>query len=141
MADTRPQPQQGQAMSLEGVLLAHILSYLDRLQDCWMGEQGFNTERFEYQILFLIRLIPDTKRQDEILNRWLVDKGIKYREKGMDGTKLDAFAGMEAVSEIMAYITKVFDLVHTDITGPATNKQFMKPDVEIPDFPVEIMAA
>lgn len=137
----------GQSLSLEGVFLTHLLSYLDRLQDCWMGGEenrgeGLNTTRFEYQLLFLIRLLPDRKRQDEILESWLVRKGDeKYREMGLDEEKIVAFAGMEAVSELMAFISRTFDLVHTDITGPATNKQFLKAEVEIGDMPVELVAS
>jgi len=148
MADKKSYtPQAPQAvMSLEGIFITHLFSYIDRLQEAWMGEDssgfdGFNIHKFEHQVLFLIRLLPDKKKQEDIMNAWM--GGIRDDEKkwkNMETNQRVAFAGMEAVTEIILFICSAFDLIHTDVTGPATNKQYLKEAVAVSDMPVELVA-
>ena len=141
MTDKKPFNQAGSqaVMSLEGVFLYHYMQAIDRLQECWMGDGRFDSQRFEHQILFLIRLLPDRTRQEAIMKGWLVDAKEKYKTWGISQNQVTAFAGMEVVTEIIAFLCEAFELTHSDITGPATNKQYLKEAVAIQDMPKELV--
>lgn len=123
-------------LSLEQSYLKVYWRALDNLQTCWMGEGGFQRDKFNQQLLFLIRLLPDRKTQEKIMQIW--SKGT-IDIKDIEGIKLSQdevsmYAGMEIVTETVLFIGKAFELINEDITGPSTSKEYQRAAIEIPDF-------
>lgn len=123
-------------LSLEQSYLKVYWRALDNLQSCWMNETGFDREKFNQQLLFLIRLLPDRTIQQKIMEAWakgLVDiKGIE--DLSLTKDEIVAYAGMEIVTETVLFIGKAFELINEDITGPSTAKEYQRMVIEIPDF-------
>ena len=120
-------------LSLEGILVKSFFIGLDRLQTTWMGE-GFDQKKFNLQLLYLIRTVPDKKRQQKILDDWYKAQTETDKIPGLDKNETAAYVGMEVVTEIIMFVCDAFELVNTDITGPATTKQMQRASIDCPDY-------
>ena len=99
-----------------------------------MGEGGFDRQRFNLQISFLIRHLPDPSTQKKAMERW-DELTLEYKSKNFDAQETAAFAGMAVVSDLLQFVYAAFELINWDIIGPATTKQFQESVIEIPDLP------
>ena len=107
------------------------------LPQTWMGEGGFDRQKFNLQIGFLIRHLPNKNDQNKILDAW--GKKIDILELGgFEPGEITAFSGMEVVTELMQFIYSAFELINIDVDGPATSKQFRDAMIEIPDMDVPV---
>ena len=68
-SDNRYDRQEG-TISMEDTFVKHFMYALDRLQTCWMNDTGFNEEKFNLQLLYLVRLLPDKEGQRTIMKQW-----------------------------------------------------------------------
>jgi len=123
-------------MTMEGVYVQHYMKALDKLQETWMGEGGMDRERFNIQLLYLMRLLPDKKKQKEILIKWS-DSKKEHELMGLDRNEIQTFAGMEVVTEVIMFVCQAFELVNEDIIGPATAKQYQNAAIVLPEMPTE----
>jgi len=119
---------------------------LSNLQSCWMGDSGFDSSKFNQQLLFLIRLLPDKTKQKEILEQWAnaTQETISAADLsglGLDRKEITAYAGMEVVTETVLFIVQAFELIHTDIVAPATAKEYQRAVLEVPDMDQKIIEA
>jgi hypothetical protein len=134
LKDSSSNSSSGSIMSLEGIFVAHYLQSLDRLQSTWMdsSKDTIDRNKFNLQLEYLIRLIPDTKKQDKIREGYSVEL---EKFKAIEGEKLpDVKAAMSCVTDIITFICQAFDLTHEDIVGPATSRQYRDKIIEIPDM-------
>ena len=133
--DGRYERKEG-VLSMESTFVQHFMYALDRLQETWNSPEGFSKEKFNMQLLYLVRLLPDKPKQKEILSQWSSAKSdIDKIFPSLSESDRQAYAGMEIVTELIIFICDAFDLVHTDIPGPATAKQFEAEATEMPsDF-------
>lgn len=138
MADSDYNNSADGVISLEGILVKHFFIGLDRLQSTWMGEQ-FEQTKYNMQILYLIRLLPDRSKQKAVMKIWAKAQEETEAIPGLSLSKSEiaAYAGMDVVTEIIMFVCEAFELVNTDITGPATSKQYQKASIEIPDMSEE----
>jgi len=132
----------GAETSLEDSFTNVYWRALGNLQSCWMGDNGFDPRKFNQQILFLVRMLPDKDKQKHILKVWAEAAEDIRRVSELDGIGLDkseitSYAGMEVVTETIMFIVQAFELIHTDITAPATSKEYQRAVLEIPDMPDE----
>lgn len=139
MTSNAPSPGNTATLSMEGILVQYYMIALDRLQECWNNDEGLNVKRFEYQILYLIRTLPDPQKQKYIINQWLAPTSGEAEPPDMTDAQKVAWRGMRAVTEVIKFICETFDLTHSDIIGPATNKQFVRAPIEIDDMTPEIL--
>ena len=136
MADNRYDQTDG-SISLEGRFVEHYFRALDSLQGCWNNDSGFNKNRFNQQLLYLIRLLPDKKRQREILQQWgEAQDATKLIPNLTDGER-QSYAGMEVVTELVLFVCDAFELINSDITGPATSKQYRDAALQVPDMTLD----
>lgn len=134
--DTRYDSNEG-SISLEGRFVEHYFRALDALQGCWNNDSGFKTERFNQQLLYLIRLLPDKSKQKEILQKWgEAQEDIKIIMPHLSNSERQSYAGMEVVTELVLFVCDAFELINSDITGPATSKQYREAALQIPDMTV-----
>ena len=126
-------------VSLEGTLVKHFFLGLDAFQSTWMGDTGFNKQKFNMQLLYLIRILPDLSVQAKILGNWAKAKEevevMRQEMPGLEAEEAIAYVGMEVVTEIVMFICNAFELINEDITGPATPTQYQKAATAIPDMP------
>lgn len=130
-----------EAITMEGRFVEHYFDALKSLQACWNNDSGFNKERFNLQLLYLVRLVPDRKTQKDIVQLWGESSAATKEIPGLTDGERQAFAGMEVVTELMLFICDAFELINVDITGPATSKQYRDVAIQIPDMnsgPLEI---
>ncbi len=120
-------------LSLEGILVKSFFVGLDRLQSTWMGE-SFDEKKFNLQILYLIRTVPDRRTQKKILDKWYQAQLDTKNIPGLDTRETIAYVGMEVVTEIIMFVCDAFELINTDIVGPATTKQMQRASIEVPDY-------
>jgi hypothetical protein len=131
-----PAPSSGATMTIEEIFTTKYFEHIDRLSSVWMDNdgQGINENKFYMQMEMLVRLIPDRKKQDAIRKEYDTelakfpddDKHRKYK------------AAMSCVTEVIMFLCGNFDLIHEDIVGPATGRQYKDAAVEIPDIPKPI---
>ena len=113
------------------------------LQRTWMdaGEKGFDQEAFNVQIAFLIALIPDENIREKIKQESAkLRKEIRENKDGTwDGQKhyAEQHIGFIVLPHMISFLCTTFDLVHFDINGPATSKQYRDAVLEIPDMPMK----
>lgn len=120
-------------LSLEGILVKSFFVGLDRLQSTWMGEK-FDQKKFNLQLLYLIRTVPDRRTQKRILNNWYNAQQETKNIPGLSNEETSAYVGMEVVTEIIMFICDAFELINSDIVGPATTKQMQRASIEVPDY-------
>ena len=113
---------------------------LHGLQGTWLNESGrVNETSFEIQIEFLRSLIPDKNKRRKILEeKNKVHEDIKnglYGKTAKENSTI--FAGMAVVPHIVEFVCQTCDLIHEDIGGPATSREYRDAIIEIPDVPTE----
>jgi hypothetical protein len=57
---------------------------------------------------------------------------------GLSDGERQAYAGMEVVTELILFVCDAFELINTDITGPATSKQYKAAIIELPEMDAEL---
>jgi hypothetical protein len=112
---------------------------LGNLQSCWMNEDGFNPRKFNQQLLFLVRLLPDKAKQKDILKTWAdatadIKSVSEVNGIGLKDSEITSYAGMEVVTETVMFIVQAFELMHVDITAPATSKEYQRAVLEVPEL-------
>lgn len=122
-------------ISLEGRLVQLFFNNIERLPDCWMKEGPFDSVRFNQQLLFLISLLPFEDTQDDILVAW----NKRYLETkelmpGLTDNEYRFSASLVPVTKTMKFICSEFELISTDITGPASSKQYRDSAITVPDM-------
>lgn len=122
------------SISLEGRFVEHYFRALDALQGCWNNDSGFKKERFNQQLLYLIRLLPDKPKQEEILKQWGEAQEATKQIPGLTESERQSYAGMEVVTELVLFVCDAFELINSDITGPATTRQYRDVAVQVPDM-------
>lgn len=138
--DSRYEKTEG-TISMEDTFVRHFMYALDRLQSTWSGEGGLDEKKFNMQLLYLIRILPNRKKQSEIFKQW--DKAqADMGGMAFSPAERKAFAGMEVVTELIMFVCDAFELINTDITGPATSKQYQDAVLQLPEMddaePLEI---
>ena len=129
----------GAETSLEDSFTNVYWRALGNLQSCWMGDSGFDPRKFNQQLLFLIRLLPDKTKQEAILRIWAdaareTKAAAELDGIGLDKDEITSYAGMEIVTETVIFIVQAFELIHTDIIAPATSKEYQRAVLEVPDM-------
>ena len=122
-------------ISLEGRLVQLFFNAIEKLPECWMGEKGFDNTKFNQQILFLISLLPYEDTQDEILVAW--NRRLQETKELMPGLSDKEYqfsASLVPVTKTMKFICSEFELISTDITGPASSKQYRDSAITVPDM-------
>lgn len=124
----------GQIMSMDAVFVSHYMAALENLQRTWMetDHSTVDASKFHLQVEYLIRLIPDREIQKKITT----ERGEifeKFKDDGFDHP--DVRAGMVVITHLIEFICNSFDLLHLDIVGPGTARQFRDVILEIPDLP------
>jgi len=133
MADSTFEPSGG-TISPEAIVVKHFMEQISLLPQTWMSEGGFDTQKFNLQIGFLIRHLPDRNMQEKAMRTW-DSKLTEYNLKNLDKQEITAFAGMEVVTELMQFVYEAFDLINFDIVGPATTRMHkVDPALEVPDY-------
>jgi len=123
-----------ESVTMEGRFVEHYFKALDNLQACWNNDSGFNKERFNQQLLYLVRLVPDKTRQLEILKMWGESSAATKLIVHLSDAERQYFAGMEVVTELVMFICDAFELINTDITGPGTSKQYRDAAIQVQDM-------
>lgn len=139
MSDGRYDRADGQ-ISMEDTYVKHYMYALDRLQSCWVNDSGFNKDKFNLQLLYLIRLLPDKIVQKKILKGW--NESINQSKDDMPNlteAEIQSFAGMEVVTELILFVCDAFELINTDIVGPATTKQYQREVIQLQEMPEDII--
>jgi hypothetical protein len=138
--DSRYEKTEG-TISMEDTFVRHFMYALDRLQSTWSGDSGLDERKFNMQLLYLIRILPDKKKQESIFKQWKEAKDDMGDLPFSEGERR-AYAGMEIVTELILFVCDAFELINTDITGPATSKQYQDAVLQLPDMedtdPLEI---
>ena len=124
------------SISMEAVYVQHYMLALDRLQSCWTAVDDFNKDKFNLQLLYLIRLLPNRAKQNEIMAKWQesLDES-KQIMPSLSDRERQAFAGMEIVTELVLFVCDAFELINEDIMGPATSYLVKDPEIELCDPP------
>jgi hypothetical protein len=139
MAERNSQDTQ---MSISERYAQHCLDALVQLRGTWMGDPNrpdpaditratcLESEKFDYQIAYLIHMLPSKKKRDELLKTWI----DLMQDDHQESSKEIHMRGMQVVSEVYLFIVQNFDLVHVDGMGPATIKDYIKSEIELPDM-------
>lgn len=136
MPDNRYDQTDG-SISLEGRFVEHYFRALDSLQGCWNNDTGFKKEQFNLQLLYLIRLLPDKNKQKDILEQWGEAQAATKLIHNLTEGERQSYAGMEVVTELVLFVCDAFELINSDITGPATSKQYRDAALQVPDMTTE----
>ena len=130
------QTQTNSYQSVEQSIIDRYLSDIDDLKQLWLGSEQVDSRKLGIHISFIISKIPfeDTRKEikkkcDDLEKLYIADPKTKA-----DAKILASFA---AVTGVMEFIFQKFELVHEDIIGPGTSKEFQKEIIEIPDIPKE----
>jgi hypothetical protein len=140
-------------VSLESEYLRFFLDALSQLPKIWLerdgeGNRKFDPATFNLQLLYLIRILPNSEEQDEIIRRW-GNSSTTFKNTGLklSDVEIQAYAGMEIVTSLIIYITQALDLVSEDVVAPGTDKEFenmsekkfRKLEATTPDIPDELL--
>jgi hypothetical protein len=135
MSDGNRYDQTDSTISLEARFVQLYFNAIEELPKCWLNDSGFARDKFNQQVLFLISLLPYEEQQDEIMVAWN-NRMIEIREL-MPGLTQDEYtfsSNLVPVTKIMKFICAEFDLISTNITGPATSKQYREAAIQVPDM-------
>jgi hypothetical protein len=117
-------------LSAEGIFIDHYFRAMEKLQSSWMGAD-IDAKKFGMQIEYLIRLLPDYQTQTAIREKF--DNEIKNYEPDDDQKQYKA--GLSIITELVRFVCTSFDLLHIDIVGPSTSKEFLPVDPEaLPEY-------
>ena len=121
-------------ISIEGRFVQLYFNAIEKLPECWLGEHGLEKAKYNQQIQFLISLLPFEDEQDKIFSAWHKRKmEIKALMPDMKEDELVFSANLVPVTKIMNFICANFELINTDIIGPATSKQYRDMAIQMPD--------
>jgi hypothetical protein len=124
-------------MTAEGIFVLHYMDALTSLQKTWLLPPGSSIDegKFNLQLEYLIRLIPDLKVQEKVKKEFLSAR--KDCEKDPDGFE-NQRAGLCVVTHLIQFVCTSFNLLHTDVIGPGTQSEYVGGTIEIPDMPKEL---
>lgn len=135
MTDNSFTPQQANAvLTPEGIFISLYVDALRSLQRTWMDgtDDMISKNAFNLQIVLLTNMIPDKTIRDRI------SQDMDRVRANLKGTSQEQFseqhAGLCVVTHMVEFLCNSFDLIHTDISGPATSKQYRDAVLEIPDY-------
>jgi hypothetical protein len=132
-------PTSGAAMTMDAIVGQHYFDALKSLQDTWLNsEKDVDAVHFGMQIEYLICLIPDEKEQERI-QKERVRLQEEYKSKKFDHPM--ERAGLRVVTHLVRFVYASFDLMHFDIVGPATSRQYRDAVAEVPDMPEILIPA
>jgi hypothetical protein len=121
-------------VSIEGRFVQLYFDAIAKLPECWMGDQGLQRAKYNQQIQYLISLLPFEDEQDKIFAAWHKRKNeIKANMPDMREDELAFSANLVPVTKIMGFICANFELINTEIIGPATSKQYRDQAIQMPD--------
>jgi hypothetical protein len=121
-------------ISIEGRFVQLYFNAIEKLPDCWMGDHGLQKAKYNQQIQYLISLLPFEERQDEIYKAWNDRKNeLKGLMPDMKEDELIFAANLVPVTKIMNFICSNFELINTDIVGPATSRQYRDAAIQMPE--------
>jgi hypothetical protein len=127
-----------QVVTPEAIFVGMYTNALQNLQSTWMGTK-FNKEAFALQINYLINMIPDEQKRVTICKKIQeAEKDIKAGKWGNQAkNNIEENACLYVVSSLVDFVCSSFNLLHIDINGPATSKQYREAMLEIPDIEEE----
>jgi hypothetical protein len=99
-----------------------------------MGSEDINKGRFNFQIAYLLALIPDPKTRADITAEQIVLTDELKRKGDVYAAER---AGFIVVSKIIDFLTSTFDLVHSDINGALSEYEINSDEVMMPQQPKE----
>ena len=121
-------------ISIEGRFVQLYFNAIEKLPECWLGEHGLDKAKYNQQIQFLISLLPFEEEQDKIFQAWNHRKNeLKAFMPDMREEELVFSANLVPVTKIMNFICSNFELINTDIIGPATSRQYRDSAIQMPD--------
>jgi hypothetical protein len=121
-------------ISIEGRFVQLYFNAIEKLPECWMNDHGLNKAKYNQQIQFLISLLPFEEEQDKIFKAWHDRKTeLKALMPDMREDELIFSANLVPVTKIMNFICSNFELINTDIVGPATARQYRDSAIQMPD--------
>lgn len=111
-----------QVVSAEASFIQLYVDALVKLQDTWMqSPDGFDEKKFHAQHEFLLRLIPDLNKQEEIRKRQ-IELYEKFSAAGDDMPEVRA--SLCVVTEMVMFIGSTFEIFKSNVWGNALH--FMK---------------
>ena len=130
----------GSGVSTQSQILQHFLESMDDIRFC-IGGGGDNVkeekrmENFTLLTLYLRKLIPDRKVQEEIRKMIRERKAEYIREETFTSEELATYAAhLETITEVMIYLNQGMNLIHNNATASLTRRaaaQSKTPDVEV----------
>lgn len=118
------------SMSMENQLMDFYLTSLKDFSNIWLGGDG-SLIKIELQFHFLMQTIPSAAIREKV---WAAQKQYEKELQASGCSNSYESSCMLAVSTIMEFLASTFDLMHEDILGPATSKQYREAVLEIPDM-------
>ena len=118
----------GSGVSTQSQILQHFLESMDDIRYC-IGGGGENIkvdrrmENFQLLTLYLRKLIPDRKVQDEI-RKMIAERKEEYiRDKTFSSEELATYAAhLETITEVMIYLNQGMNLIHNNATATLTRR-------------------
>jgi len=118
----------GSGVSTQSQILQHFLESMDDIRYC-IGGSGENVkeerrmENFQLLTLYLRKLIPDRKVQEEIRKMILERKTEYLRDKTFSTEELATYAAhLETITEVMIYLNQGMNLIHNNATAALTRR-------------------
>ena len=143
MAQKNYEHSDNSSISLKETFMKHFFYAMDDLRETWKDKQNLNQKEFNLDILYLISLIPNEKRQEHVLKKWsdAQDEHYKIKEnEHLSREEVVAYSGFAAITEIVKFLCESFELATEDITGPGTSAEYVDivdpmdlPDMANPD--------
>ena len=128
----------GTGVSTQSQILQHFLESMDDIRYC-IGGGGENVkdarrmENFQLLTLYLRKLIPDRKVQNEIRMMIAERKKEYIRDRTFSSEELATYAAhLETITEVMIYLNQGMNLIHNNATAALTRRaaaQSLTPDV------------
>ncbi len=129
------------SISLKETFMKHFFYAMDDLRETWKGKP-LSKEEFNMDILYLISLIPNDKRQRDVLAKWSKAQDENYQiQENLHLTREEviAYSGFAAVTEIVKFLCDSFELATEDIIGPATSAEYMPVNpIDLPDMKTQV---
>lgn len=133
----QPSPA-GSYQAVEQSIIDRYQNDIDDLKQLWLGADTVDKRKLGLHIEFIISKIPfeDTRKKIKE-TRAKLEKEFKASADPAIRQDAEIRASFAAVTGVMEFIFEKFELVHEDITGPGTSREYQKAIVEIPDMPTE----
>jgi hypothetical protein len=118
----------GSGVSTQSQILQHFLESMDDIRYC-IGGGGENIkvdrrmENFQLLTLYLRKLIPDRKVQEEI-RKMIAERKTEYiRDGTFNSEELATYAAhLETITEVMIYLNQGMNLIHNNATAAMTRR-------------------